>query len=583
MSGNNLILLNSSLNAIKHTCIKTVLSCIFCLFTYVLFSQTKSANIQTIDGKKYYIHKIEKGQSLYSISKTYSVTLEEIYRLNPDLKITGAKVDQEIRVPLVSSAAPALTTPTSTLSSYPQPAIDSTKYLVHRVAKGETVYAITRKYNISEKQLASFNPGLTPVLREGQLLVVGERIKKKPAVKELKETKQAAISKTVQPLIDSSIYKPVSKPRKSSYNVGLILPFRFEQTLSIDLNELLRANSNFPNVPALAVDLYLGVKRAADSLSSAGFSVNLVLFESDDKDSLKLAQITNDPKFRDLDLIFGPLYASGFKSISKEAKALHIPIVSPITTQNKILFDNVYISKTNPSQFTLLESLADYCIDSLARNNANIILTTLSDKDKKETGFVSAFKKYYNDKQRILGKTLKDTVTTASGIAGVKAAYKPNVKNVVITLSSNQVFLADFTTQLALYSDRKDILLCGWQNLTETDNIDQEYLNQFNFTFPYQFNITNLNAYSTIAKPYFDKMQTIPGEYFYLGYDMAWYYLKNLKEFGPEFIHRLQDLPMETNYMRFKYARPDALTGFDNRGVYIFRYNNYQLQKTGWK
>lgn len=548
-----------------------------------MFSQTKSTTIQTVEGKKYYIHKIEKGQSLYSISKTYSVTLEEIYRLNPDLKVTGAKVDQEIRVPLVVSAPPTAPVATNSLSSYPQPVIDTIKYQVHKVAKSETIYAITKKYNINEKQLATYNPGLTPLLHEGQLLVVGEKIKKKAVTKDLKETKQAVLTKTTQALTDSSIYKPISKARKSNYNIGLILPFRFDQTLNLDLNELLKTNSNFPNVPALAVDLYLGVKRAADSLSSAGFSVTLELFESDDKDSLRLVQIINDPKFKELDLIFGPLYASGFKSISKEAKILHIPIVSPITTQNKILFDNVYISKTNPSQFTLLESLADYCIDSLIKNNTTIILTTLSDKDKKEVAFVSAFKKYYNERQKTLGKSSKDTITTVNGIVGVKAAYKPNVKNVIITLSSNQVFLADFTTQLALFSDRKDILLCGWQSLTETDNIDQEYLNQFNFTFPYQFNITNLNAYAVIAKPYFDKMQTIPGEYFYLGYDMAWYYLKNLKESGPEFVHRLQDLPMETNYMRFRYARPDNSTGFDNRGVYIFRYSNYQLQKTGWK
>ncbi len=544
--------------------------------------QTKSTNIQTIDGKKYYIHKIEKSQSLYSISKTYSVTLEEIYRLNPELKTTGAKAEQEIKIPLTPAPAPVSTATAATVGTFSQAPIDTLKYLVHKVSKSETVYSITRKYGITEKQLANFNPGLTPVLHEGQLLAVGEKLRKK-AVRENKDSKSAVITKTAQATVDSSLLKLISKPKKESYNVALILPFRFEQTLGLDLNDLLKTNSGFPNVPALAVDLYLGVKRAIDSLSSTGFSVNLQLYESDDKDSLKLVQIVNDPKFKDLDMIFGPLYASGFKTISKEAKARRIPIVSPITQQNKILFDNVYISKTNPSQFTLLESLADYCIDSLSKMNANVVLVLLSDKDKKELSFVNAFKKYYNEKQKVLGKTLKDTVTLARGINGVKAAYKANVKNVIVTLSANQVFLADFTTQLALFADRKDFLLCGWQNLTETDNIDQEYLNQFNFTFPYQFNITNLAAYKGIAKPYFEKMQTIPGEYYYLGYDMAWYYLKNLKDNGPDFIHHLQDLPMETNYMRFKYARPDNATGFDNRGVYIFRYNNYQLLKTGWK
>lgn len=570
------------MNCFQHTGTRGTLVLFFWLLTSFVVAQTKSTNIQTIDGKKYYIHKIEKSQSLYAISKTYSVSLEEIYRLNPELKNTGAKADQEIKIPLNPTPPPTALTPTTALSTFSQVPIDTNRYLVHKVAKSETVYAITRKYGITEKQLATFNPGLTPVLHEGQILAVGEKNKKKPA-KEVKESKAPVLTKTVSAVVDSSFLKSVSKPKKSSYNVGLILPFRFEQTLPIDLNELLKTNSNFPNVPALAVDLYLGVKRAADSLSAAGFSVNLELFESDDKDSLMLAQIVNDPKFKELDMIFGPLYASGFKTVAKEAKAKRIPIVSPITQQNKILYDNVYISKTNPSQFTLLESLADYCIDSLAKQNANVMLVLLSDKDKKEMAFVSAFKKYYNDRQKTLGKSLKDTVTLTRGIAGVKANYKPNVKNVIVAMSSNQVFLADFTTQLALFADRKDFQLCGWQTITESDNIDQEYLNQFNFTFPYQFNITNLGAYASIARPYFEKMQTIPGEYFYLGYDMAWYYLKNLKEQGPDFIYNLNNLPMETNYMRFKFARPDNATGFDNRGLYIFRYNNYQLQKTGWK
>jgi len=46
----------------------------------------------------------------------------------------------------------------------------------------------------------------------------------------------------------------------------------------------------------------------------------------DDKDSLKLVQIVNDPKFRELDLIFGPLYASGLKSVAKKPKSFAFPL-----------------------------------------------------------------------------------------------------------------------------------------------------------------------------------------------------------------------------------------------------------------
>ena len=230
-----------------------------------------------------------------------------------------------------------------------------------------------------------------------------------------------------------------------------------------------------------------------------------------------------------------------------------------------------------------MESLADYCIDSLVTGNAKIILMLLSDKDKRELSFVTAFKKYYNEKQKALGKGLQDTISLARGMDGLKGVFKPTAKNIVVTLSSNQVFLTDFITQFSIFSDKKDVTLCGWQNLTESDNIDHEYLNQLNFTFPNQFNLTNTGAYNSIAKLYQEQQQTVPSEYYYMGFDIGFYYLTNLKKTGPDFIYNLNNLPYETNYMRFKYARPDFTTGFDNRGVYIFKYSNYQIHKTGWK
>jgi hypothetical protein len=119
--------------------------------------------------------------------------------------------------------------------------------------------------------------------------------------------------------------------------------------------------------------------------------------------------------------------------------------------------------------------------------------------------------------------------------------------------------------------------------MTENDNIDQEYLNNLNYTFPHQYNLVNTVSYNPIIDSYKSQQDTYPGEYYFIGFDIAMYYLNNLKTTGPDFVHTLNTLPQETNYMRFKFARPDLSTGFDNRGLYIFRYNEYQLQKTGWK
>jgi len=557
---------------------KYLLTCVFFLTTLVYYGQAKSTNIQSIDGKKYYVHKIEKGQSLYGVSKLYNVSLDQLYLINPELK-TGAKAGQEIKVPYT-----ATTSPIAPMTSSAGP-VDTNRYLTYKILKGETVYSLSKKFNLSEKQITTYNPILAQGVKEGQIIVIGEKIKTKLATKEAKKENKQVFTVKEKPVvtIDSASLKPPSKPRKPSYNVALILPFRLDHTIEMDLSMLVKTSGNFPTVPALAVDFYLGFKRAVDSLVTKDFEINIELYDIDDKDSLKLAQLANDPKFKEFDMIFGPLYASGFKSIAKKAKEYRIPIVSPITQQNKILFNNNYISKTNPSQFTLLESLADYCIDSLVTGKANVILMSASEKDKKETAFVNAFKKYYNDRQKLSPKLVKDTVRVVKGLAGLKSAYVPNEKNIVVSLTNNQVFVADFTTQLALFGDKKDITLCGWENSTTNDNIDQEYLNQLNYTFPNQYNLVNTASYDPIIGSYEQQQGTYPGEFYFIGFDIALYYLKNLRDIGPDFVHTLNTLPSETNYMRFKYARPDVLTGFDNRGVYIFRYNNYRLQKTGWK
>lgn len=55
---------------------------------------TVSKNIISDKGYKVYIHKVEQGQTLYSISKAYNVTIPEIEQWNDTLK-TGLKTGME--------------------------------------------------------------------------------------------------------------------------------------------------------------------------------------------------------------------------------------------------------------------------------------------------------------------------------------------------------------------------------------------------------------------------------------------------------------------------------------------------------
>jgi len=236
---------------IKPNLNKLFLSCVLCLLSFITFAQTKSSNIQTIDGKSFYIHKIEKGQSLYSVSKLYNVSLDDLYNNNPELK-EGAKTNQEIKIPSGLTPTKTITTTTLNTNTPISTQVDTSKYFTYKISKGETIYSITKKFNITEAQLNAFNPGLAQGLKDGQLIAISEKNKRKSG----KEIINSTSSNTTPITIDTTKSKIVTKPIKTSYNIALVLPFKLDQTIALDVNSLAKNKSNFPVVSSYAIDFY---------------------------------------------------------------------------------------------------------------------------------------------------------------------------------------------------------------------------------------------------------------------------------------------------------------------------------------
>ncbi|MBI3500825.1 MAG: ABC transporter substrate-binding protein [Bacteroidetes bacterium] len=68
----------------------------------------KSEKIETIDGKKFYIHHVEKSQTLYSIAKTYGTTVDIVLSNNPDA-IDGLKAGDKLKIPFLAEAKKEIT------------------------------------------------------------------------------------------------------------------------------------------------------------------------------------------------------------------------------------------------------------------------------------------------------------------------------------------------------------------------------------------------------------------------------------------------------------------------------------------
>ena len=122
----------------------------------------------------YITHLVVAKETLYSLSKKYGVTMEEICEMNPELKTGNLKVGARIKFP---NANPSLTL---VEVSTEQPTVvasettnNSTVYSqTHTVQPKETLYRISKKYGVSVNQLQEWNPSVKSGLPVGYNLIV---------------------------------------------------------------------------------------------------------------------------------------------------------------------------------------------------------------------------------------------------------------------------------------------------------------------------------------------------------------------------------------------------------------------------
>lgn len=103
---------------------------------------------------------VQKGDTYYSISKKYNISLQELYSANGINENDVLKVGQVLKIPVKVS--------TSTSSSSTSPKLEN-----YEVVAGDTLYSISKKYSTTVDNLRSLN-GLTEssVLKVGQVLKV---------------------------------------------------------------------------------------------------------------------------------------------------------------------------------------------------------------------------------------------------------------------------------------------------------------------------------------------------------------------------------------------------------------------------
>ncbi|XCI75452.1 MAG: LysM peptidoglycan-binding domain-containing protein [Flavobacteriales bacterium] len=104
-------------------------------------------------------HEVVSGETIYKLSKQYKVAAQEIFQANPDLEVRPLKIGEMILIPRAK---------VNVLDTV----AEKDHVLTHQVQDGETLYAISKKYDITIETLVKQNPYLSQGFKQGDVLSI---------------------------------------------------------------------------------------------------------------------------------------------------------------------------------------------------------------------------------------------------------------------------------------------------------------------------------------------------------------------------------------------------------------------------
>lgn len=133
---------------------------------YLTLKDTLFITLDENTNEKILEHKIQKGQTLYSLARFYGLNEEELYPYNPTLKSNVVSVGQIVRIPL----------PNSAIKRFKGDNFKRWKYapIVFKVKKGDNLYKIAKTlFHMPVDSVVKWNNLQKPVISPGQNLHVG--------------------------------------------------------------------------------------------------------------------------------------------------------------------------------------------------------------------------------------------------------------------------------------------------------------------------------------------------------------------------------------------------------------------------
>lgn len=515
-------------------------------------------------------HTIQPGETLYQLTVRYGVTAQLICQANPGLSAKNFRIGQVIAIPpQEETKASEQTAPISQLATPNKNtttgSLKSNCRDMHRVQRKETIYSISKQYGITEEELIEANPELrNKKLKKGKFLCI-------PYAKASTPSKQLIDNNPPKtPQSNAELFRESQQKSKKfgTIKTAVLLPFMTD------------GNGN-RDEQARMVEFYEGFLMAADSLKQLGISIDIHTYDTG-KTTASIEQVLNKSELKEMDIIFGPAYADQVKTVANFAEKNKIRLVIPFTSKSNEVFDNPYIYQVNTPQSYLFSEVYEHYIRKFPSANVIFLDAETGDNDKEE--FIKGLKNEL-EAHRITFKELKGAAITPEGMKTVVDSLR---ENVIIPTSGKNIPLIKILPQLIITTREHpnyNMKLFGypeWQTYTYDHLSNFFELDTYFYSSFYTNNLfPNAIQFGSAYRKWYSKdMTNTYPKYGMLGYDIAFFFLKGLHQFGTNWEENMNQLRYNPIQTGFKFERVNNWGGFINRKVFFVNFTkNYELIK----
>lgn len=287
--------------------------------------------------KAYDFHPVKQGETLYAISRLYEIPVPTIIEDNPDIDPAHLKPEQRILIRKKEIGSEDESGSKQQWEEYRRSlnSVAEAGYAYYIVHPGETFYSLSRRYGITEDALGKLNGGLQAAdLKAGAIIKVpaaGDTdtvIVQNTAPEPQEQTQTDITSAENVREIEFTPLRP-----GTTLNVALLLPFAADGG----------TNTNY-------VEFYQGFLLGLDAVKMQnGISINLEVYNTARNED-KVREITQDPAFRNADLIVGPVYEEALGPVLLFAEDKGIPVVSPLANITKANSDVLFQLAPDPAR-----------------------------------------------------------------------------------------------------------------------------------------------------------------------------------------------------------------------------------------